>query len=84
MTGGPQLMTQLGPSCSGCTSIPKALEEARQAEMPGRNTTNPVFPTCTTGFVAQVASYDSSTLEFTELLRAAHSFTNVLFHSLHA
>ena len=79
MTGGPQLMTQLGPKCSGytsiryavrrkcgsgrraplpcrvhstldnnispgfCESIPKAPEEARQAEMPERNTTNPVF-----------------------------------------
>ena len=44
MTGGPQLMTQLGPKGSGYPSVPKAPEEARQAEMPGRNTTNPVFP----------------------------------------
>uniref|UniRef100_A0A8C5R0U7 Uncharacterized protein n=1 Tax=Leptobrachium leishanense TaxID=445787 RepID=A0A8C5R0U7_9ANUR len=38
----------------------------------------------TTGFVAQVASYHSSTLEFTELLRATHFFTNVCKNSLHA
>ncbi|MCJ8736164.1 hypothetical protein PDJAM_G00255780 [Pangasius djambal] len=34
--------------------------------------------------VKKVASYDISTLEFTELLRAAHSFTNVCKNSLHA
>ena len=34
-----------------------------------------------TGLVAQVASYHSTTLEFTELLRATHSFTNVCRNS---
>ncbi|CAI9544220.1 unnamed protein product [Staurois parvus] len=29
------------------------------------------------GFIAQVATYHSTTLEFTELLRATHSFTDV-------
>ena len=38
----------------------------------------------TTGFVAQVASYHSTMLEFTELLRVTHSFTNVCRNSLHA
>ena len=51
MTGGPQLMTQLGPKGSGYPSVPKAPEEARQAEMPGRNTTNPVFPICEDNFI---------------------------------
>lgn len=37
-----------------------------------------------TGLVAQVASYSSSTLEFTELLRAVHSFTIVCENRLHA
>uniref|UniRef100_A0A3P8T6V7 mRNA m(6)A methyltransferase n=1 Tax=Amphiprion percula TaxID=161767 RepID=A0A3P8T6V7_AMPPE len=35
------------------------------------------YNTADSGFAAQVASYHSSTLEFTELLRATHSFTNV-------
>ena len=37
-----------------------------------------------TGLVAQLASYHSTMLEFTELLRATHSFKNVCRNSLHA
>ncbi|CAI9572042.1 unnamed protein product, partial [Staurois parvus] len=36
------------------------------------------------GLIAQVATYHSTTLEFTELLRVTHSFTNVCRNSLHA
>ncbi|CAI9613169.1 unnamed protein product [Staurois parvus] len=35
-------------------------------------------------FFALVATYNSTTLEFTELLRATYSFTNVCRSSLHA
>lgn len=37
-----------------------------------------------TGLIAQLASYHFATLEFTELLRATQSFTNVCRSSLHA
>jgi len=37
-----------------------------------------------TGLVALVASYHSTMLEFTEILRATHSFTNVCRSNLHA
>ncbi|CAI9532383.1 unnamed protein product [Staurois parvus] len=36
------------------------------------------------GLTAQVATYHSTTFEFTDLLRATHSFTNVYRSSLHA
>ncbi|CAI9567970.1 unnamed protein product, partial [Staurois parvus] len=36
------------------------------------------------GLIAQVATYHGTRLEFTELLRAIHSFTNVCRSSLHA
>ncbi|CAI9616399.1 unnamed protein product [Staurois parvus] len=35
------------------------------------------------GLIAQVTTYHGTTLEFTELLRASHSFTNVCRSSLH-
>ncbi|CAI9604570.1 unnamed protein product [Staurois parvus] len=38
----------------------------------------------TDGLIAQVEPYHSITLEFTELLRATHSFSNVCRSSLHA
>ncbi|CAI9588056.1 unnamed protein product [Staurois parvus] len=36
------------------------------------------------GLIAQVATYHDTPLEFIELLRATHSFTNVCRSSLHA
>ncbi|CAI9616025.1 unnamed protein product [Staurois parvus] len=36
------------------------------------------------GLIAQVATFHCTTLEFTELLRATHSFTNVCRSSLRA